>query len=39
VEDVMEIMYAANLTSYGDLFPAMWSTDTGLPTSRMSPSL
>ena len=35
VEDVMEIMYAANLTLYGDLFPAMWSTDTGLPTSRM----
>ena len=36
VEDVMEIMYAANLTSYGDLFPATWSTDTGLPTTRMS---
>jgi len=37
VEDVMEIMYAANLTLYGDLFPAMWSTDTGLPdTQRVS---
>ena len=36
VENVMEIMYAANLTLYGDLFPSMWSTDTGLPKSRMS---
>jgi mannosyl-oligosaccharide alpha-1,2-mannosidase len=36
VEDVMEIMYAANLTLYADLFPAVWSTDTGLPLTRMS---
>ena len=36
VEDVMEIMYTANLTSYGDLFPAMWSTDTGQPNTRLS---
>ena len=39
VENVMEIMYATNLTHYGDLFPAMWSIDTGLPHSGMSPSL
>ncbi len=36
VENVMEIMYAANLTLFGDLFPAMWSTETGLPNTRMS---
>lgn len=34
VEDVMEIMYAANLTLYGDLFPVLWSINTGLPTSQ-----
>jgi mannosyl-oligosaccharide alpha-1,2-mannosidase len=36
VENVMEIMYAANLSSLGDLFPWMWSTDTGLPSNCMS---
>lgn len=36
VEGVMEIMYAANLTLYGDLFPATWATETALPDTRMS---
>ncbi len=35
VESVMEIMYATNLTLFGDLFPVMFSMETGLPNARM----
>ncbi|KAH9987762.1 seven-hairpin glycosidase [Russula compacta] len=35
VERVMEIMYATNLSSWENLFPTLWSTNTGLPTSKM----
>jgi len=31
VEDVMEIMYKANLTLYKDLFPASWDINKGVP--------
>ncbi|KAI9460740.1 seven-hairpin glycosidase [Russula earlei] len=33
VEKAMDVMYKANLSSSSDLFPTMWSTETGLPTS------
>jgi mannosyl-oligosaccharide alpha-1,2-mannosidase len=39
VEDVMDIMYAANLSSWADLFPTMWSTETGQPIGCMSLTL
>jgi hypothetical protein len=39
VEKVMEIMYAANLSSSAGLFPTRWSLQTGLPSSSMSPRL
>ena len=35
VEKVMEIMYAADLSSWENLFPTLWSTENGLPTSSM----
>ncbi|KAH9987760.1 glycoside hydrolase [Russula compacta] len=33
VERVMEVMYAANLSSWENLFPTLWSTNSGLPAS------
>lgn len=39
VEKVMEVMYAANLSSTEHLFPIGWSRDTGLPVTGMFPLL
>ncbi len=36
VEKVMDIMYKANITSTGELFPMSWSMQDGLPVGRMS---
>ncbi|KAI0046504.1 glycoside hydrolase family 47 protein [Auriscalpium vulgare] len=33
VEDIMQIMYAANLTKTQDLFPTVWDTVRGTPTT------
>ena len=35
-EKVMEVVYKTNLTSTGELLPASWSTEKGLPVGRMS---
>jgi len=39
VEKIMDIMYKANITSTGELFPVLWSKKKGLPVGRMSRSL
>ena len=39
VEKIMDIMYKADITSTGELFPMSWSMKDGLPVGRMSLSL